>query len=109
VVAYVAVICTMGAQAIGRAVVLRDPAAMAVAAGAVLFMASDTQLALNRFVAPLPVSPLGILSTYFAAQLLIARNVVGDSAPTSAVSAPASDVPAPVRGVAARPSGAPVR
>jgi len=70
---YVVVICAMGAQALGRASLLGDAAARAVAAGAVLFMASDTLLALNRFVAPLPLAPLWVLSTYFAGQLLIAR------------------------------------
>jgi sterol desaturase/sphingolipid hydroxylase (fatty acid hydroxylase superfamily)/uncharacterized membrane protein YhhN len=73
VAVYVAVICLMGAQALGRASVLRDGAARTVAAGAVLFMTSDTLLAVNRFVAPLPLAALWVLSTYFAGQLLIAR------------------------------------
>ncbi|MGZ5271571.1 MAG: lysoplasmalogenase family protein [Ramlibacter sp.] len=73
VAAYVLVIATMAAQAIGRAGVLRDAASRAVAAGAVLFMASDTLLAVNRFAMPLPLAPLWILATYYAAQILIAR------------------------------------
>ncbi|WP_427914661.1 lysoplasmalogenase family protein [Ramlibacter sp. MMS24-I3-19] len=71
---YVGVIATMAAQAIGRAAVLREPGAVAAAAGALLFMLSDTLLALNRFTAPLPLAPLLVLSTYYAAQLLIASN-----------------------------------
>jgi sterol desaturase/sphingolipid hydroxylase (fatty acid hydroxylase superfamily)/uncharacterized membrane protein YhhN len=83
VAAYVAVICAMGAQALGRALARRDPASIAVAAGAVLFMASDTMLALDRFVAPLPLAPLGILGTYFVAQLLIAGNVLAGATPAA--------------------------
>lgn len=74
VAAYVLVITLMAAQAIGRATVLRDKAAWGVAIGAVFFMLSDTLLALNRFVAPLPLAPLWVLSTYYAAQLLIVRH-----------------------------------
>lgn len=74
VAAYVLVIALMAAQAIGRAVVLRDRAASGVALGAIFFMLSDTLLALNKFVAPLPLAPLWVLSTYYAAQLLIVRH-----------------------------------
>jgi alkylglycerol monooxygenase len=70
---YVLVISLMGAQAIGRAIVLQTPSARWVALGCVLFMVSDTILALNKFVAPLPISALWILSTYFSAQILIAK------------------------------------
>ena len=71
VAAYVAVIALMAAQAIGRATVLRDAGAVAVALGASSFMASDTLIALNRFVAPIPLAGLWILSTYYTAQILI--------------------------------------
>lgn len=74
VAAYVLVIALMTAQAIGRATMLRDPAAWGVAIGAGFFMLSDTLLALNRFVTPLPLAPLWVLSTYYAAQLLIVRH-----------------------------------
>lgn len=74
VAAYVVVITLMAAQAIGRAVVLRDPAAWGVAIGAGFFMLSDTLLALNRFVAPLPLAPLWVLGSYYAAQILIVRH-----------------------------------
>jgi alkylglycerol monooxygenase len=72
VAAYVLVIGTMAAQALGRAAVLGDAASRAVAIGAVLFMASDSLLALNRFWHPLPLAPLWVLTTYYAAQVLIA-------------------------------------
>ncbi len=61
----------MTAQAIGRATEQRTPAAVAVAVGACFFMLSDSLLAINRFVTPLPLSGLWVLSTYYTAQLLI--------------------------------------
>ena len=47
--AYVVVIALMAAQAIGRATLLRDRAAVAVAVGAGFFMLSDSLLATNKF------------------------------------------------------------
>ncbi|MDP2015333.1 lysoplasmalogenase, partial [Hydrogenophaga sp.] len=76
VAAYVLVIALMAAQAIGRATVLRSAAAVGVAVGAAFFMLSDTLLAINRFVSPLPMSQVWVLSTYYAAQILIVRNIV---------------------------------
>ncbi|SFM72945.1 lysoplasmalogenase family protein [Variovorax sp. OV329] len=73
---YVVVIACMAAQAIGRAAVLKDGAARAVALGALFFMLSDSLLALNRFVSPLPLASLWVLSTYYAAQWLILRHSV---------------------------------
>ncbi len=64
----------MAAQAMGRATALRDRASVAVAAGACFFMLSDSLLAIHRFVQPLPLAPLWVLSTYYTAQMLIAHN-----------------------------------
>ncbi len=79
VAVYVLVISLMGAQAIGRVWVLRGSAfgsaAGWVAVGAVFFMASDTLLAINRFVQPLPLASLWVLATYYVAQMLIAAHV----------------------------------
>jgi len=72
---YVAVIACMAAQALGRAAVLGDAPARWVAAGSCLFMASDALLATNRFVAPLPLASLWVLASYYAAQILIVRQV----------------------------------
>jgi len=80
VAAYVLVISLMAAQALGRALVLRERGATLVAAGAAFFMLSDTLLALNRFVTPLPLAPLWVLSTYYAAQVLIVRGMRRDPA-----------------------------
>jgi uncharacterized membrane protein YhhN len=71
VAAYVLVIALMAAQAIGRAAALRDGPSLLVAMGAGFFMLSDSLLATNRFVQPLPWSQVWVLSTYYAAQALI--------------------------------------
>ena len=73
VAAYVSVIALMAAQAIGRAVVVRDAAATAVGLGACVFMLSDSLIAINRFVQPLPLVSLWVLASYYTAQILIVR------------------------------------
>ena len=75
VTVYVLVICLMTAQAIGRASRLRDPGAILVALGACVFMASDTLIAINRFVTPIALSSLWILTSYYLAQTLIVFNM----------------------------------
>jgi len=75
VTVYVLVICLMAAQAIGRASRLRDPGAILVALGACVFMASDTLIAINRFVTPVSLSSLWILASYYLAQTLIMFNM----------------------------------
>jgi alkylglycerol monooxygenase len=77
---YVLVICLMAAQAIGRAAVLRERRAVLVALGACVFMASDALIAVNRFVQPLPLASLWILSLYYLAQTLIVFNVLESAA-----------------------------
>jgi len=74
VAAYVVVIALMAAQAIGRATVLRDRASLGVAFGAGFFMLSDALLATNKFAHPLPMAPLWVLASYYAAQILIVVN-----------------------------------
>ena len=76
VAAYVTVIALMVAQAIGRALVSRAVPATAVAVGACIFMLSDSLIAINRFVTPLPLDGLWILSTYYVAQILIVLHVL---------------------------------
>ncbi len=76
VAAYVVAIALMAAQAIGRATVLRDVPSVLVALGAGCFMLSDTLLAINRFVTPLPMSQVWVLSTYYAAQCLIVAGLL---------------------------------
>ena len=76
VAAYVVAIALMAAQAIGRATVLRDAPSVLVALGAGCFMLSDTLLAINRFVTPLPMSQVWVLGTYYTAQCLIVGGIL---------------------------------
>ena len=73
---YVVVIALMAAQAIGRATVLRDRPAVAVAVGACLFMLSDGLLAINKFALPLPMGQFWVLGTYYGAQILIVAGML---------------------------------
>jgi sterol desaturase/sphingolipid hydroxylase (fatty acid hydroxylase superfamily)/uncharacterized membrane protein YhhN len=88
VAAYATVIALMAAQAIGRAVALKDAASMGVAVGAVFFMLSDSLLAINRFAVPLPMAQFFVLATYYFAQLLIALNSRPPAGVRSDASAP---------------------
>lgn len=76
VLAYVWVIAIMAAQAIGRAAVLRTRDAQFVAWGAVSFMASDSILAMDKFVQPVPAAYLWVLGTYYLAQWLIVQGML---------------------------------
>ncbi|KAB2919781.1 MAG: hypothetical protein F9K29_04115 [Hyphomicrobiaceae bacterium] len=76
VAAYVGVIALMAMQAIGRATVHRSGASIAVAAGALFFMASDTALAINKFVASDATLAALVLPTYYTAQALISFYVL---------------------------------
>ena len=78
VAVYVGAIALMAAQAIGRALWHRSPATLGVAAGALVFMLSDSLLALNRFVAPLPEAKLWVLGSYYLAQWLIVHHSLED-------------------------------
>lgn len=75
VVAYVVCLATMAAQALvwWRASPPGDtgPARWA-ALGGLLFMTSDSLLAINKFGSALPLAPLSILATYWLAQWCIA-------------------------------------
>ena len=80
VAAYVLVIALMAAQAIGRATVLRDAPSLCIAIGAGFFMLSDSLLATNRFVTPLPMAQVWVLATYYVAQALIVAGMVRGAA-----------------------------
>jgi uncharacterized membrane protein YhhN len=77
VAAYMAVILAMGWCAVSRFSVERSSASFDGAIGALLFIVSDSLLAIDRFRKPLRWAGLWILGTYFAAQVLIARSVGG--------------------------------
>ena len=48
---------------------------LASLAGAGVFMLSDSLIAINKFLQPVPLAPLWILASYYAAQTLIVHNV----------------------------------
>jgi len=75
VLLYVAVIVAMAWQAAAGAWTLRTTPALLAAAGAALFVASDALLALNRFRTPFRSAQALVMSTYVAAQWLIALSV----------------------------------
>jgi uncharacterized membrane protein YhhN len=72
---YGAVLVGMAWCALQAWMVRRTPAAAAAAIGGLLFVASDTLLALGRFVPGAPRSEVAVMTTYIAAQLLIAWSV----------------------------------
>lgn len=79
VLAYVACLGSMAAQAAVQWLGLRGTAdgglARLAAFGGALFVVSDSLLAINRFLQPLPASSLWILASYWAAQWLIASSL----------------------------------
>lgn len=81
VLAYVVVLASMAVLALARAWARPQAAAPEpcsarwAATGAVLFVASDSLLAWDRFTGGLPLASLLVLSTYYAAQYAIARSV----------------------------------
>ncbi len=84
VLAYVVVLALMAMLALARfrtksslPGVSRRSAGWA-AGGALLFVASDSLLAWDRFAGGLPMASLLVLGTYYAAQYGIARSVEGD-------------------------------
>jgi uncharacterized membrane protein YhhN len=74
VAVYSLFLVSMAAQAMGRSLLSRTSASRLAASGALLFVLSDSLLALNRFYAPLRLAPLLILVPYYAAQWLIASS-----------------------------------
>jgi uncharacterized membrane protein YhhN len=72
---YAGVLAAMGWLAAERWRSLRTRAAAGAAIGAVSFVASDSALALSRFVVPFGTSTAIVMVTYVAAQYLIARSI----------------------------------
>ncbi|MBI9083690.1 MAG: lysoplasmalogenase [Desulfobacterales bacterium] len=71
VLAYLMVIVIMGVSA-----VLGSANPMLLVLGAGLFILSDSLIAVNRFLTPIPAAGFWIMITYYPAQLLIARGIV---------------------------------
>lgn len=72
---YMLVILTMAWRALNRWAANRGRREALAAAGAILFVASDSMIAINRFRGRFQLAELLILATYFAAQWLIALSV----------------------------------
>ncbi len=72
---YVIVILLMAALALGRALGEPSTGNLLAGVGALLFVASDGMLAIHRFGRPIRGEQALVLTTYFAAQLLIAISV----------------------------------
>lgn len=72
---YILVITVMAGLAIQRYVDAGGTPAFRAFLAAVLFLVSDSVLAVNRFVRPVPGAQKIILSAYFAAQILFALSV----------------------------------
>jgi uncharacterized membrane protein YhhN len=76
VVFYVGALVAMAWQAAGRAAIVETIPAYAAATGAALFVVSDATLAINRFGKPFRTAQALVMSTYVAAQALIALSVL---------------------------------
>jgi uncharacterized membrane protein YhhN len=72
---YLTVIVGMTTLAVSRALSVPSPAATSAAWGALLFLASDATLAVDRFRKPFPLARAVVLATYYAGQLFIALSV----------------------------------
>jgi uncharacterized membrane protein YhhN len=75
VTVYMAVILVMGWQATERWLTLGGLGALLAAVGAILFVISDSTLALDKFRGQFASARTIVLTTYFAAQWLIALSV----------------------------------
>ncbi len=75
VITYMLVLVAMAAQGLARWRSHPGKGTRAAAAGGVLFVVSDSLLAIDRFQAPIPAAPLWVLATYWAAQWGIAQCV----------------------------------
>ncbi|HCR48428.1 MAG TPA: lysoplasmalogenase [Rhodothermales bacterium] len=76
VTVYALVIMTMVLFALNRKAQVAETSFLFVMAGAVLFMLSDSLIAINKFVMDLPAASFLIMSTYIAAQYLITAGLI---------------------------------
>jgi uncharacterized membrane protein YhhN len=75
VLIYLVVVLVMAWQALCRWAASRNRRALLAALGAVLFVVSDSMIAINRFYGRFSLADVLIMATYFAAQWLIAMSV----------------------------------
>ncbi len=77
VVVYMLAILAMAWQAWSRWLVQNNTGALLALVGAILFVISDSVLALNRFRRPFKLARLLTMGTYYSAQWFIALSVIG--------------------------------
>lgn len=73
---YAVVISTMLLMSIKAFYEWKKPSNLLVVIGALLFVISDSVLAINKFYKPIPTSAVLIMSTYLAAQFLIVKSIL---------------------------------
>lgn len=82
VVVYACTIGIMGIFAMYRMSATNKLSFRLILAGALLFIASDSMIAINKFVSPLSNASLLIMSTYIIAQYLIVKGTLCHTQPT---------------------------
>jgi uncharacterized membrane protein YhhN len=76
VLIYVLAILSMSSMALNRLENGHPKSFTLVFAGSLFFVASDSMIAINRFLVPIPYEGLLIMSTYIGAQYLIMRGIL---------------------------------
>jgi len=79
VLIYILVILAMGITAFNREGAVSKKSFRLVGTGAILFMLSDSLLAWNKFVEPIELAPVFVLSTYGIAQLMIVSGMLAQA------------------------------
>lgn len=82
VMVYAIVIGTMGVLASWRVSGTNQNSFYMVLGGALLFIASDSMIAINKFVQSLPYASILIMATYISAQYFIVRGMMIHTTPT---------------------------
>ncbi len=73
VVCYASIIAIMGITAAWRISIFNKDSYNYILYGALLFVASDSMIAINKFISPLPWASILIMVTYMTAQFLIVK------------------------------------
>jgi uncharacterized membrane protein YhhN len=76
IIAYMFAILTMSAMALNRKGTCNHSSFLLVFAGSLLFLISDTLIAINKFYTPIPFERISVMGTYVAAQFLIMKGLI---------------------------------
>jgi uncharacterized membrane protein YhhN len=76
VLIYGCVISIFGISALHHYSVRRDAASRILLTGALLFIGSDSMIAINKFYSPYMIYPVAIMLTYALAQYLICQYIL---------------------------------